>query len=140
MCCEVLLFILIISTRFVTGSMHVSALNSYSIPSSCMLQGPTKSTATSSHGVARTFLDGCFPYPWPRDLYCVQFISHRKFRQCVYRRSQWNLFLIVLYKRSTPQWPNVSWNHLIILCISDWGIHIFHSVGCCGTVPMIVII
>ena len=50
--------ILVISTKFVTGSIHVRALNVNSWLFAFIFHGPIKSTATLSHGTATMFRGG----------------------------------------------------------------------------------
>ena len=56
------------STRAVTVSMAVSALNSYGLPCTFTFQGPIRSTATSSNGSDQTSCSGSKPYPLPSNL------------------------------------------------------------------------
>ena len=51
------------STRLVTGSIHVKALNTYCAPSlDVIVQGPTQSTCTSFHGATIACLGARWPY------------------------------------------------------------------------------
>ena len=65
-----------ISTRLVTGSMHFNVLIWNSVPLVVVIvQGPTQSTQTSSHGTTIAVLDGNLPKPWPVTLDALQFIG-----------------------------------------------------------------
>ena len=75
-CSAVLFCILISSTRFVTGSIHVSASNTNIRFFTLIFHGPMRSTATSSHGATNAFRGGKCPNCLPNCLYCWQFLLH----------------------------------------------------------------
>ena len=62
---DVLSSILTSSTRLVTVSIAVSALNSYGLPRTWTIHGPIRSTVHSSNGIDRTSRSGNSPYCLP---------------------------------------------------------------------------
>ena len=87
MCQEVLLSILINSTKFDAVSMQVNTLNSTLWLLIFTVHGPIKSIATSSQGAIYISLSGNSPYPLPDNL-CLWQCSHLNL-SIVYWRLEW---------------------------------------------------
>lgn len=72
-CCmwfDVLFSIRMSSTRLVTGSIHIKALNSIVRSPILIVHGPIKLMRTSSQGINETCRGGNLPYPAPCRLCC----------------------------------------------------------------------
>ena len=67
----------IISSRLVTESIVVKALNTTSLPGMVIFQGLIRSTAHSVHGAKRACLGAKWPYGLSLFLYMLQLAGHR---------------------------------------------------------------
>ena len=127
MCWDVFLSILTISTRFVTVSMLVKALNSYSSLFNLIFHGPMRSTATSSKGSVRVSRSGNRPYPLPSSL-CRSQCMHLYWSTYL-RSSGWYYpWLIVNWSFFCPGWPVTRWNHTTVGLTITFGNVIRHCV------------